>query len=131
MTHSTRRLAIGLFLLAGFILGAGAANATPLKVSVGKVQAAAGAEVQIPITIKGVKDNKGLSCLSFRLSYDPALLKYQSVEKGAVLPGATFGGRVDEEADPGLLGLGFACGSKAASGGEKEMASVETDGVVL
>ena len=67
--------------------------------------------------------------MSFRLNYDPALLTFKSLDKGPALPNAMLDKSLDEKADPGKLGLGFACSSKAP--GSKEMASIEQDGVVL
>lgn len=119
-------LACGLALTA-LAVWTGTAGAAPLTVSTAKVTGAAGADVEVPIAVKGIKDAKSISCMSIRLSYDPALLTVKLLEKGTVLPNAIFDKDVDEKA--GVVALGFACGSKTP--GEKEMASVEQDGVVL
>jgi len=112
-----------------FLAPAAALHAAPLTVTTGNVQAAPGKEVVVPITFKGVKDYKGVSCMSIRLNYDPAMLTFKSLDKGAALPNALFDKSIDEKADPGKIGLGFVCGSKTPD--SKDMASVGDDGVVL
>jgi predicted RNA-binding Zn-ribbon protein involved in translation (DUF1610 family) len=125
----SRNWAVGLVLLAGFAFGTRSASAAELKVSTGKVEAAAGNEVRVPVSVKGVKDTKGIAGMTLRVRYDPALLTFKELERGKVLPSAVLDKSVDEKADPGVLGLGFACGSKTP--GSQDMASVEEDGVVL
>jgi hypothetical protein len=129
MTKTTRKTATGLLMLAALVLGSRTLHAAPLIVTTGKVKGTAGKEVVVPIALKGVKDVKGVSCMSIRLSYDPALLTFKALDKGPALPNALYDKSIDETADPGKIGLGFVCGSKSPGG--KDMASVEEDGVVL
>lgn len=100
-----------------------------LVVSIGKVEAAAGKEVTVPISLKGAKDVKGVSCMSIRLTVDPKLLTFKAVEKGPALPNALVDKSVNEQDSPGKIGLGFVCGSKTP--GSKDMASVDDDGIVI
>jgi predicted RNA-binding Zn-ribbon protein involved in translation (DUF1610 family) len=131
MSHYPRKTALGLLVLAALALEPATAGAGP-TVSAGKVQGAPGKEVEVPILVKGVKDikdAKGLGGMSLRLSYDPQVLTFKSIDKGPALPNAMIEKSVDEKAEPGKVGLVFACSSKAP--GSTEMASVQEDGVVL
>jgi hypothetical protein len=128
MKTTSRKATLGFLILAGFLLATNV-HADPVVVTTGKIEGVPGKEVEVPITLKGVKNVKGIPCMSIRLSYDPQVLTFKSLDKGPVLPNALFDKSIDEKADPGMLGLGFACGSKTPGG--QEMAEVDSDGVVL
>ena len=63
---------------------------------------AAGADVTVPITLKGVK---GVRAVSLRLTFDPAVLAYKGVEAGPALTRAMVGDDSDPEADPGKVAV--------------------------
>jgi hypothetical protein len=129
MTYPTRKSAAGLLILGALILGSPSVRADPVEVTTGKIKAIAGNKVVVPILVKGVKAVKGLGAMSIRLTYDPQVLTYKSLEKGPILPNAIFDASIDEKADPGKIGLGFACGRKSKD--SEELTSVEKDGAVL
>jgi hypothetical protein len=79
--------------------------------------------------LKGAGQAAGVSGLSLRLHYDPAILTYRSVEAGPVLTRAMIGEDSDSEADPGKVALGFVCTFKSPT--SKEFAAVAEDGVIL
>ncbi len=123
------RRRIGL-TLAVFFLTAAAAPAAPLVVTAPRLRAAPGAEVTVPISLRGVKQAKGVRGMTIRLTYDPAILSFKRLEPGPALPGRTMTQKsVDEAADPGKLGLSFLCDTRTPT--SKEFGSVEDDGVVL
>lgn len=123
----TPKAFVSLALLA--LLSLGTRSDAALTVSADKVEAAAGKEVTVSISLQGAKEAKGVSCMSIRLTVDPSVLTFKEVEKGPALPNALVDKSVNNEDSPGKIALGFVCGSK--SPGSKEMASVEEDGVVL
>lgn len=129
MTAIARRASFHLLMALIALAAAASCARAAVGVTTGKVEGAPGKDVEVPILVKGAKDAKGVSCMSLRLNYDPALLTFKSLDKGPALPNAIFDKSIDDKADPGKIGLGFACGSKTTGG--KEMAAVDSDGVVL
>ncbi len=65
--------------------------------------------------------------MTMRVNFDPKILTFKSIDKGPALPNAMID-KNESEADPGIVAIGFLCGSKADG---KSLASVEDDGVVL
>ena len=130
MIICTRQSMKSLFVLAILVTASRTAAAAGVTVTTGKVDGAAGKEVEVPILIKGVKDVKSISGMSIRLKFDPEVLTFKDIKDGAVLPANSLTAKsIDEKEHPGKVGLSFTCGSK--SPGSKEMGAVEQDGAVL
>lgn len=112
------------FLAVNLLLGnAGVAWTATVKVGAAKTQAAPGADVEVPITVKGAK---GLNAIQMGLTYDPKVLEVKSVERGPILPDNVI---VDHNKEvSGQLGLAFLCGTNEAKTG---LESVDKDGAVL
>jgi Cohesin domain len=119
----------GCLALAVFALDAGRIRAARVVVAAGHVEGAPGKEVAVPITLKGVKEAKGVRGMSIRLNYDPAILTFKAVNEGPLLTRAIVRKDIDEKADPGKLAFGFLCDTKTPA--SKEFTSVQEDGVVL
>jgi len=129
MIHCIQNAAIAFTVLGAFAHGMNALDAGTLVIAAGKVSGIAGKEVVVPITVKGVKEIKGLGAMAVRLSYDPQVLTFKSIAKGPVLPNALVQKNLDENTDPGKVAFGFVCVLKDAK--RKEFGSVSDDGVVL
>jgi hypothetical protein len=119
MSKYVFKTALGMVILSAFALQPKAARAD-LVVSVGKVEAASGKEVTVPISFKGVKDVKGVSCMSTLLTVDPKLLTFKKVDKGPALTSAAVDKNVDDADSPGVIALSFYCNTKT-----------EDDGVII
>ncbi len=73
------------------LVGAAPARSATVTLSVPRLEAATGTEVEVPILVKGAK---GMSALQARLTYDPAVLEVvkdaadpdKAVTKGKILP---------------------------------------------
>lgn len=63
------------------IATASVAQAGELEIKVGNVEATAGGEVEVPITVKG---GKGVEGLQFVLTFDDKVLKHESVDAGEI-----------------------------------------------
>ena len=118
MTRQIRKSGLGLLILVALAFGPRCAYADPVTISPGKIEGVVGKDV------KG-----GVSCMTFRLNYDPDVLTFKSIKKGAVLPNASIDKNLDEKADPGKIGLGVLCSSTSED--EKKFASITEDGVVM
>lgn len=133
MTTRVRPLAafVVAFLTAAVVQGQGERPipTKPVVIAVGSAAGAPGAEVTVPITLKGVKDAKGVRGASMRLSFDPAVLEFKTVDRGPALAQSMLGKDSDQAADPGKVGIGFVCTFKSPT--SKEFSAVEDDGVVL
>ena len=130
MTRQIRKSGLGLLILVALAFGPRCAYADPVTISPGKIEGVVGKDVEVPISLKDVKDVKGgVSCMTFRLNYDPDVLTFKSIKKGAVLPNASIDKNLDEKADPGKIGLGVLCSSTSED--EKKFASITEDGVVM
>jgi predicted RNA-binding Zn-ribbon protein involved in translation (DUF1610 family) len=79
-----------------------------VAVSVGKVQGSPGKEVVVPISIKGVKDDK-VSALSVQLTFDPKVLNFKEAKNGKALPSGAVVDASTSDKEPGQIGLGFIC----------------------
>jgi len=59
-------------------------SAATMTVEIGKVTAAVGSKVEIPITLKGVP-SKGMANCDFVLGYDPNVLEVTEVKPGSII----------------------------------------------
>lgn len=69
-------------LLTATLLGTLSGQAASVTLSVGSVEAAPGAEAEVPIALKGAS---GIGAMHLELTYDAAVLEAQSVDKGPLL----------------------------------------------
>ncbi|HYV37176.1 MAG TPA: cohesin domain-containing protein [Gemmataceae bacterium] len=101
----------------------GAPGVGEITVSVPNIQAKAGEEIEVPITLAGANR---LGCLQMGLNYDKTVLQIKSVEKGPVLAeGAVL--EVDESI-PGRLIVGLLSGANAKKTG---LARIGQDGILF
>ena len=119
-----------LLIVSALLVASDRSAAAGVTLTTGKVEGTPGKEVEVPIIIKGVKDVKGVSGMSIRLTFDPEVLTFKDVKDGPVLPAQSLTSKsADEKVHPGKIGLAFICGRKSPD--KKDSAAVEQDGTVL
>jgi hypothetical protein len=132
MTKPAASALCGCLALALALGGADGACAATVTLSIAKLDATAGHEVDVPIT---VKDAKGMGALQMLLTYDPAVLE---VVRDAAAPDKTFakGKILPDNAltkvftdTPGRLPIVFVGGADPKK--RNEYHAVEEDGTLL
>jgi len=102
-------------LLAACVVAPGA-RAASVTVAVASARGAPGAEVKVPVSVRGAQ---GLGALQMELVYDPAVLEARKVEEGALLSGAMVESNVPQ---PGRMRVALVSGEPVNGDGVLLMA---------
>lgn len=112
MRHSHTLLRVVLLLLGAVLINSVVAQAAELSARVESAEAAAGEQVEIPVTVSG---SPGMVAMHLELAYDPAVLEVTTVEPGPFLAGNALLEFNTEEA--GRVVIGFASTDQVAGDG--------------